>query len=924
MSKKKLVSGEVNTPVKVGILHSLSGTMAISEPSLKDAELMAIAEINANGGILGRCIEPVIRDGASNPKVFANQARHLIKQEQVATIFGCWTSATRKAVLPVVEELNSLLWYPCQYEGLERSANIFYMGSCTNQQIEPAVDWLLANQRRRFYLVGSDYVFPRTANKIIKAQLKLRGGTCIAEDYIHLGEKDFRTIIALIKQTQPDVVFNTLNGDSNISFYQQYHEAGIDAAQIPIMAASFSEEELRRLGGGIATGHYSVWSYFQSLEMASNRIFVDNYKARYGADRVTSDPIEASYYQVYLWKSAVEKAQSFATDDVRRAAIGVSFPAPGGEVNIAQNHHVWKHFRIGQILPEGQFRVVCDFPDKIEPLPWLGMENAQSPVKSIVMDLLGEVSNGIQYNCQLEANSRSQEQLMAELVAYNQQLRQTQQRLVESESQYRQLQTREKLLKKRLSSQIRHALDVETVVKMAVEEIRNLLDIDRCQFLWYSESETQNSFEPSCFACSPALEASYCHTSAVNVMEVLGEKALQLYCLRLDDIANDEQIDECTRKFLQSMALSSLLVSPVHPRSGQSGVLLCEQYHQPRVWAEHEIELLESVVDQLAIAMERAKLYEESQAAAAAAQAKAEELEQALEDLQKTQAQLIQTEKMSTLGQLIAGIAHEINNPVNFITNNLDYVKDYTSGLLELLSLYQRYETQPHPQITTLAQDIELDFILTDLPKILASMEVGSTRIQHLVLSLRNFSRRDQNKMQRVDVHESIESTLIILNNRFKARGSFPGIEVVKTYGDLPAVECFPAEISQVFTNILSNAVDAIEELVNSGQWSDSKSTKVEGEPHQREHPLIKIDTEIAGENCIAIRITDNGPGIDGKTIAQLFDPFFTTKPIGKGTGLGLSISQEIIVDKHHGKLKCSSELGQGTEFLIELPIGQS
>lgn len=924
MSKKSLVTDGSNAPVKVGILHSLSGTMAISETSLKDAELMAIAEINAAGGILGRTIEPVIRDGASNPKVFADQARKMIEQEKVATIFGCWTSATRKAVLPIVEELGTLLWYPCQYEGLESSANIFYMGSCTNQQIEPAVDWLLSNQRQRFYLLGSDYVFPRTANKIIKAQLKLRGGTCIAEDYINLGEKDFRTIIALIKQTQPDVVFNTLNGDSNIYFYQQYHQAGIDATDIPIMAASFSEEELRRLGTEISTGHYSVWSYFQSLEMASNQVFVDNYKAQYGADRVTSDPIEASYYQVYLWKNAVEKAQSLATDDVRRAAIGISFSAPGGEVNIAQNHHVWKHFRIGQILPEGQFKVVCDFPNKIEPLPWLGMENTHSPVKSIIMDLLGEVSNGIQYNCQLEANSRSQEQLMAELVAYNQQLRQTQQRLVESESQYRQLQTREKLLKKRLSSQIRHALDVETVVKMAVDEIRNLLDIDRCQFLWYRQSETQNLFEPSCFACSPALETSHCHTSAVDIMEVLGQKVLQLDYLCLDQIATDQQIDDATREFLQSMAISSLLAAPVHTRSGQNGVLLCEQYYQPRVWANHEIELLESVVDQLAIAIERAKLYEQSQAAAAAAQAKAQQLEMALEDLQKTQAQLIQTEKMSTLGQLIAGIAHEINNPVNFISNNLDYVSDYTSSLLELLSLYQRYETDPNPKIAAFAQDIELDFILADLPKILTSMEVGSTRIQDLVLSLRNFSRRDHKKMQTVDVHESIESTLIILNNRFKGRGSFPGIKVIKAYGSLPTVECFPAEISQVFTNIISNAVDAIEDLFTSDQWSQIQQKDVEDQQISPQSPLIKIITEVVGDNYIAIKITDNGPGIDPKTIAQLFDPFFTTKPIGKGTGLGLSISHEIIVDKHHGKLECSSELGKGTEFLIKLPIRQT
>ena len=328
MSRKNQLANGVDNPVKVGILHSLSGTMAISEPSLKDAELMAIAEINASGGVLGKTIEPIVRDGASNPTVFATQGKNLIEKEQVVTIFGCWTSATRKALIPVVEELDTLLWYPCQYEGLECSPNVFYMGSCTNQQIEPAIHWLLANQRRNFYLIGSDYVFPRTANRILKSRLRSAGGTCVAEEYVQFGEKDFRTIISLIKQTRPDIVFNTLNGDSNLAFYQQYHEAGINSEEIPIMAVSFAEEELRRLGEGIATGHYSVWSYFQSLALPSNQVFVDNYKARYGQERVTSDPIEAAYYQVYLWKAAVEKAQSFATDDVRRAAIGISYPPP--------------------------------------------------------------------------------------------------------------------------------------------------------------------------------------------------------------------------------------------------------------------------------------------------------------------------------------------------------------------------------------------------------------------------------------------------------------------------------------------------------------------------------------------------------------------------------------------------------------------
>ncbi len=905
MSGKSPLTAQLDEPVKVGILHSLSGTMAISEPSLKDAALMAIAEINQAGGVLGKRILPVIEDGASYPTVFATQAKKLIEQDRVATIFGCWTSASRKAVLPILEQFNTLLWYPCQYEGLESSKHIFYMGSCANQQIEPAVNWLLQNQAQRFYLLGSDYVFPRTANKMIKAQLKLQGGICVAENYVSLGEQNFHNNIALIKKTKPDVVFSTLNGDSNLAFYQQYQQAGITAAQIPIMAVSVAEEELRRLQGNAATGHYAVCSYFQSLTLPRNQVFVENFKAQYGASRVTSDPIEAAYFQVYLWKNAVEKAGSFATDQVRSAAYGLSFDAPGGGVCITKNHHLWKHFRIGKVLPDGQFEVVYEFPEPIKPLPWLGVEELKTPTSSLIMDLLGELADGIQDNCQLEANSRSQDELMAELVAYNRQLRATQQQLLAS-------QAREKLLKRRLASQIRHSLDLETVVRIAVEEIRNLLNVDRCQFIWCYQSKDYISYKLAFRATQSKMATSSCIIDNIEVVKILGAKIIQADYLCLANVAQDSQLEANVRQQLQNLNLKALWAAPVHTRSGQVGIITCEQCHQPRKWAEHEIELLESVVDQLAIAIEQAQLYKKSQIAAAAAQAQAQKLQQTLEELQQTQAQLIQTEKMSTLGQLVAGIAHEMNNPASFICGNLNYAKEYTNDLLKLLSLYQKHYPQPDPEIKHCAQAVELDFLQSDLPKIIRSMEVGSNRIHHLVMSLRNYSRRDCTHMQAVDLHEGIESTLLILNNRLKPHGSFPGIEIIRDYGNLPPVECYPAEISQVFTNILGNAVDAIEEL------------SVRNRENHSNIPRICIHTEAAGEETVRIKIVDNGPGIEPGVIKQLFEPFFTTKPIGKGTGLGLSISHQIVVEKHKGKLECFSQPEEGTTFLIELPVNHS
>lgn len=360
------------TTIKVGILHSLSGTMSISETSLRDAELMAIDEINAAGGILGRKIEPIIEDGASDWPTFAEKAKKLLERDKVATIFGCWTSASRKAVLPVVEKYNGLLWYPVQYEGLESSRNIFYTGAAPNQQIVPAVEWLLKQGKKRFFLLGSDYVFPRTAHKIIKAQLQAEGGIVVGEEYTPLGHTDYSTIINKIKAAKPDVIFNTLNGDSNVAFFKQLRAAGITANDIPTMSVSIAEEEIRGIGAEYMKGHYAVWNYFQSTDTPENKEFVKKYKARYGQDRVTDDPIEAAYFQVYLWAEAVKKAGSTDVDKVREAARELEFTAPEGLVRIdKENQHTWKTVRIGQVTEEGQFKELWSSGEPVRPDPFL-------------------------------------------------------------------------------------------------------------------------------------------------------------------------------------------------------------------------------------------------------------------------------------------------------------------------------------------------------------------------------------------------------------------------------------------------------------------------------------------------------------------------------------------------------------------------
>lgn len=361
-----------STTVKVGILHSLSGTMAISETSVRDAELLAIKEINAAGGVLGKQIEIAQEDGASEPQIFAEKARKLIQSDKVATIFGCWTSASRKAVKPVVEETNALLWYPVQYEGMEASPNIMYMGAAPNQQAVPAVEFCAEKFGKNMFLIGSDYVFPRTANKIIKAQLENIGGTVAGEEYTPMGHTDYATIVSKIQAAKPDCIINTLNGDSNVAFFKQLTDAGLTSETCPVMSFSIAEEEVGGVGVANLKGHYVAWNYYQTTKTAKNEKFVADYKAAYGAKRVTDDPIEAGYIGVYMWAMACEKAGSFDVDKVKEAAKGIEFDAPEGKVKIdGDNQHLYKPVRIGVVNAEGLIDEVSSTESALKPDPYL-------------------------------------------------------------------------------------------------------------------------------------------------------------------------------------------------------------------------------------------------------------------------------------------------------------------------------------------------------------------------------------------------------------------------------------------------------------------------------------------------------------------------------------------------------------------------
>ena len=366
-------SADSRDTIKVGILHSLSGTMAISEVSVRDSELLAIDEINKSGGVMGKQIEPVIEDGASDWPTFAEKAQKLISQDKVAATFGGWTSASRKAMLPVFEKNKALLYYPVQYEGLESSPYIFYTGATTNQQIIPALEYLQKEKKvKKLFLVGSDYVFPRTANKEIKAWAKANGMEITGEEYAPLGSTEFSTIVNKVKASNSDAVFNTLNGDSNVAFFKQLDGAGLPSSKLPVVSVSIAEDEVRGIGADKVKGQIVAWNYYQTTPGKENEKFVKAYKAKYGQKRVTDDPIEAGYVGVKLWAAAVEKAGSTDPEKVKAASKGLTLDAPEGKVTVnGENQHITKTSRIGVINENGLIDTVWESDGPIEPDPYL-------------------------------------------------------------------------------------------------------------------------------------------------------------------------------------------------------------------------------------------------------------------------------------------------------------------------------------------------------------------------------------------------------------------------------------------------------------------------------------------------------------------------------------------------------------------------
>ncbi len=454
-------------------------------------------------------------------------------------------------------------------------------------------------------------------------------------------------------------------------------------------------------------------------------------------------------------------------------------------------------------------------------------------------------------------------------------------------------------------TKLRESLDLNDIFETTTLELRRVLNADRVVvFRFYSESNydggevVAENVAPSFPSTLEALVYDRC------LGEQYSQKFSQGYIHAVTDIYNAD-LNDCYVSMLSRFQIRANLVIPMIKQGKLWGLLCIHQCQKPREWQESEIEFATQIASQLGVALQHAVLLKHTQQ-------QATQLSQALDHLRETQAHLIQSEKMSSLGQLVAGVAHEINNPVNFIYGNLSHIDQYTQDLIDILNLYQQHYPVPAQEIQQRAKVADLKFIAEDLPKLFSSLQVGAERIREIVLSLRNFSRLDQAEVKSVDIHEGLDSTLLILQHRLKPNSLHSGIEVHKQYGDLPLVECFAGQLNQVFMNLLANAVDALEESIRLSLLAGAK----------KHHPTIAIRTQIVGGDRVQISIKDNGVGMTPEVQAKLFDPFFTTKSVGQGTGLGLSISYQI-VEKHCGKFQCLSQPGEGAEFLINIPVKQ-
>lgn len=893
--------------------------MAISERPLVDAARMAIDEVNTAGGVLGHQVEVVVGNGKSSPEIFKEEALRLITHEGAAALFGCWTSASRKTVKEVVESEGSLLWYPLQYEGLEQSEHIVYTGSCLNQQVWPLVQWCLGHNIRRLALVGSDYVFPRTANKLIRAYLSGTTSTVVEEKYCALDRNDFGDMLAALSDAEPEIIINSINGQGNLHFFRQLGSLENLAGKVPVCSLSCGETEFLEFGAS-ADGHLACWGYFQSIDTPVNQAFLSRIRARGGSVRASSDPFATAYSQVHLWAEIVKRLGTASPSEMLGNLAGHAILCPLGRLEIQANQHVLRRALLGRYRGAGEFHIIWRSETEIPPLPWMGLEESRIPSRKLLIDLLKQVPGESERDSRLHAESSERAKAQKALRASEDLFGSL---FVNSPVGIALYDDRGGMVA--MNSVARGIFGLEA---HALLPAYHLFD-DPCvsretkRRIQAGHIVTEERFLSDCPDAGPLAGesslGSYVHftyapygyqdgvfTGIIAVVQDITERK-RSEALLAETVAKFRGFfeDSPLGMFVldgngvivaANPAVAAILGMPV---TSYPGINLAETMSE----GVHKEALLKGLRDGDSAAegpyasvftgrthVLRTRLRRVSDMFLI--------LMEDTTELTRMREAMVQSEKMMSLGGLAAGMAHEINNPLGGIVQSIQVVMRRV-----LLDLPANVEAARETGCDL--DKVRAFFKKRDIGTLLEAVDVSAKRAAQIVRNMLEFCRKSDLAHTAADINAVLDKAVDLCASDYDLRGQydFRKIRIERDYASaLPPVYCAVTEIEQVFMNLLRNAAQAL-----------CARPSGEGGPRIVLRSLLEKD-------MIRIDIEDNGPGMDAQTRRRVFEPFFATKEVGKGTGLGLSVAYFIIHNNHGGTLTVESEPGKGARFMVRLP----
>ncbi|WP_415718352.1 transporter substrate-binding protein [Maridesulfovibrio sp.] len=915
--------------IPIGFLHSLKGPLSNTERMLVDAALLAVDEINERGGLLGKQVLPYVGEELAPDSDFGKEAKKLLREKKVLSLFGCRTSTSRKQVKPVVEQEGSLLWYPGQYEGLEQSPNIIYTGSCMNQQIVPMIRWALSTGKKRIALIGSDHVFPRTANKLISSMLTETDATIVYESYHPLECQDFAPVFDALSETTPDLIINSINGYGNIPFFEQL-QLFPNLAQPDLICSLSCSETLFSMLTYHPKGQLACWGYFQSIDNPANKQFLAKLKG-IGCE-IASDPLATAYSQVMLWASIVNRIGSCDPADILRNIPGSTVDSPLGSLEIQPNHHVLRTGYLGRSNEFGQFDILWQTEEPIMPLPWLGVESSELPFKELIIQVLSQVPEDFTMRANLEAEIVSRKKLAAELA--------------ESEQRFKEIAKASPvgLIITDLSGNVQYAnsratemcnTTLDWMIKNGWTHFLRMKDKLLIFQKWFnSKALTNDRLE---FRIQRQDSTDLWVLAQIVEMDNTNDK-MSGYIISLTDITptKDAELEYKRLSAVIDQAAEAITITDtsgtityVNPAfevlSGYSSEEVIGQKPSMIRSDEHEEKFYEEIWGAISrgqvwkgrmVSINKAGNRFTQDAIIAPVRDEhglivnfvsvARDISQQL----VIEAQLRQAQKLESIGELAAGIAHEINTPTQYVATNVKFLEDSFPEIIEnlnILNSIRNIETKNKSWeeidslISNMMDEEELKFLAEDIPNAIKESTEGLRRIAEIVKSVKQLAYPGETQKSYHDLNEIIYDAVTVSTNEWK----YVAEVEMDLDEELPPLFCLKGEMGQVILNLIVNSAHAIEQ-------SNSHAESGKG--------LILIKSYVEND-AILLEIKDTGCGMPKNIIKKAFDPFFTTKKIGKGTGQGLAIAYNVIVNIHGGNIVLESEEGVGTTIIITLPI---